>query len=296
MKRFNMKRMALVILLVASSATTMAQPALNTSIENKVGALLMRMTLEEKVGQMAQISVESTGSSKNGVFTFSDTMRDAVLNYGVGSILNSPGPLQSLNDWNRLITQIQDVSKQTRLKIPVIYGLDHIHGVSYISGGTLFPQPIGQAATWNRQLAYNAGVITAYESRAAGVPWTFSPALDLGTNPLWSRIWEGYGEDPYTIGELGSAFLKGAQNPIGSKEKIAVSLKHYLAYSDPKSGKDRTDAWIPEHYLRNGKFCFDQWHSGSHQQTYSYGYLKNRIGLYGFYSYRLARYRECVQA
>ena len=247
--RFNLQKMAVLFLLLASSGNAMAQPALNAAIENKVTALLKRMTLEEKVGQMAQISIESTGSSKSGVFTFSDTMRDAVINYKVGSILNSPGPLQSLKDWNRLITEIQDASKQTRLKIPVIYGLDHIHGVSYISGGTLFPQPIGQAATFNRKLAYDAGVITAYESRAASVPWTFSPALDLGTNPLWSRIWEGYGEDPYVIGELGSAFIKGAQNPLGSKEKITVSLKHYLAYSDPKSGKDRTDAWIPEHYL-----------------------------------------------
>lgn len=248
--RVNLQKMAVLFLLLVSSGNAMAQQALNAAIENKVTALLKRMTLEEKVGQMAQISIESTGSTKNGAFTFSDTMRDAVINYKVGSILNSPGPLQSLKDWNRLITEIQDASKETRLKIPVIYGLDHIHGVSYISGGTLFPQPIGQAATFNRKLAYDAGVITAYESRAASVPWTFSPALDLGTNPLWSRIWEGYGEDPYVIAELGSSFLKAAQNPLNSKEKIAVSLKHYLAYSDPKSGKDRTDAWIPEHYLR----------------------------------------------
>ena len=149
-----------------------------------------------------------------------------------------------------MITEIQDAAKQTRLKIPVLYGLDHIHGVTYIGGGTLFPQPIAQAATWNRDLDYNTGVITAYESRAAGVPWSFSPALDLGTNPVWSRIWEGYGEDPYLIAELSTRFIKGMQEPLGSKEKVSVSLKHYMAYSDPKSGKDRTDAWIPEHYLR----------------------------------------------
>jgi beta-glucosidase len=243
-------KISLLVSLVTISSVVHAQQKLNPAIENKVNTLLKQMTLEEKVGQMAQISVESVGSTKANVFSFTDKMKDAVVNYKLGSILNSPGPLQSVQDWNRLVAEIQEAAKQTRLKIPVIYGLDHIHGVSYVGGGTLFPQPIAQAATWNRQLAYDAGVITAYESRAAGVPWTFSPALDLGTNPLWSRIWEGYGEDPYLIAELGTRFLKGVQDPLGSKEKIAVSLKHYMAYSDPRSGKDRTDAWIPEHYLR----------------------------------------------
>ena len=112
------------------------------------------------------------------------------------------------------------------------------------------PTAKGRAATWNPELVRNAGIITAYEGRAAGVPWTFSPVLDLGTNPQWSRIWEGYGEDPYLGGQLGAAFIHGVQDPLGSKEKLIVSVKHYMAYSDPKSGKDRTDAWIPEHYLR----------------------------------------------
>src|SRR5206468_5446765 len=125
-----------------------------------------------------------------GRFTFSDKMRDAVVNYKIGSILNTPSPLQSAADWNRIVSELQTTAKETRLKIPIIYGLDHIHGTSYVGGGTLFPQPIGQAATWNRELAHNAGIITAYESRAANVPWSFSPALDLGTNPQWPRIWE----------------------------------------------------------------------------------------------------------
>jgi beta-glucosidase len=227
-----------------------AQQKINPAIETKVTSLLKQMTLEEKAGQMAQVSIESLGNAQGTQFSFSEKMRDAVVNYKIGSVLNTPGPLQSVQNWNGIITQIQNAAKETRLKIPVIYGLDHIHGVSYIGGGTLFPQPIAQAATWNRELAYNTGVITAYESRAAGVPWTFSPALDLGTNPVWPRLWENYGEDPYLASELGVQFVKGVQEPLGSKEKLAVSLKHYLAYSDPKSGKDRTDAWIPEHYLR----------------------------------------------
>ena len=139
--------------------------------------------------------------------------------------------------------------KKQKSKIPVLYGLDDIHGVNYMAGSTLFPQEIGQAATWNRQLVYNGAVITAYESRAAGVPWTFSPVLDLGTNPLWPRIWEGYGEDPYLISEMGVQFVKGVQDQPAN-QRLSVSLKHYMAYSDPKSGKDRSDAWIPEHYLR----------------------------------------------
>src|SRR4029079_14097539 len=236
--------------LIVNHVVAQTSSQLNPSIESRVDKLLKKMTLEEKVGQMAQVSIESLGGSNGQVFTFSDKMKDAVVNYKLGSILNSPGPLQSPQDWNRLITEIQDAAKQTRLKIPVLYGLDDIHGVNYASGTTLFPQEIGQAATWNRQLVHDGGVITAYEARAVGVPWTFSPTLDLGTNPQWPRIWEDYGEDPYLSADLGVQFVKGVQDPLGSKEKLAVSLKHFMDYSDPKSGQDRTDSWVPEHYLR----------------------------------------------
>jgi beta-glucosidase len=226
-----------------------AQQKLNPVIEKKVDALLKQMTLEEKVGQMAQVSIESLGTTKDRAFSFSDKMKDAVANYKIGSILNTPG-LQTAADWNRIVSEILQTALQTKLKIPVLYGLDDIHGVNFVAGATLFPQQIGQAASWNRQLVFNAGVITAYEGRAAGVPWTFSPVLDLGTNPVWPRIWEGYGEDPFLGSELGVQFVKAVQEPLGHKEKLIVSLKHYMAYSDPKSGKDRTDAWIPDHYLR----------------------------------------------
>ena len=246
------KPFACLLLLVFAVSFSIAQTAskLNPSIESKIDQLLKQMTLEEKVGQMAQVSIESLGGSNGQVFTFSDKMKDAVVNYKLGSILNSPGPLQTAQDWNRLISEIQDAAKQTRLKIPVLYGLDDIHGVTYAAGSTLFPQEIGQAATWNRQLVHDGAVITAYEARAVGAPWTFSPTLDLGTNPQWPRIWEDYGEDPYLSAELGVQFVKGVQDPLGSKEKLAVSLKHFMDYSDPKSGQDRTDSWVPEHYLR----------------------------------------------
>ncbi len=175
-----------------------AQQTVNPAIEQKVKALVARMTLEEKVGQMAQVSIE--GFAKKGstqAFEMDTAMlREAVVKYHIGSILNTPPTLYDTRDWNTTIAQIQALAKQDRLQIPVLYGLDDIHGVTYVKDATLFPQEIGQAATWNRKLVYDGAVITAYESRAAGVPWTFSPVLDLGTNPLWPRSWEGYGEDP----------------------------------------------------------------------------------------------------
>ncbi|HEX2607325.1 MAG TPA: glycoside hydrolase family 3 N-terminal domain-containing protein [Flavisolibacter sp.] len=245
LKTLAVTAFALLLMLSAPAQTT-----LTPAIEAKVNALLKQMTLEEKVGQMAQVSIESLGTSKGQAFSFSDKMKDAVVNYKIGSVLNTPGPLQTAQDWNRIIGELQAAAQTNRLKIPILYGLDDIHGVNYVAGTTLFPQQIAQAAARNRALVHQAGVITAYESRAAAVPWTFSPALDLGTNALWPRIWEDYGEDPYLGEQLGLQFIDGVQNPVGSKEKLAVSLKHYMAYSDPKSGKDRSDAWIPEHYLR----------------------------------------------
>ena len=239
----------IIFVLLLNTCVAIHLKAQNT-IATKVNAMVKQMTLEEKVGQMAQVSIESLGGLKNSTFVFNaDKFKDAVVNYKIGSILNTPG-LQTAAQWNTIIEQIQNATKETRMKIPVLYGLDDNHGVNFVAGATLFPQEIGQAATWNRNLIYNAGIITAYESRAASVPWTFSPVLDLGTNPEWPRIWEDYGEDPYLGGELGVQFIKGVQDPLGSKEKLAVSVKHYMDYSDPKSGHDRTDSWIPENYLR----------------------------------------------
>jgi beta-glucosidase len=228
-----------------------AAQANETGINAKVNALVKKMTLEEKVGQMAQVSLESLGKIEGDNFVFDEAkLKDVVQNFKIGSILNSPGIPLKAAQWNAVIEQIQKAAKQTKMKIPVLYGLDDNHGCNYVLDATLFPQQIGQSATWNRELLFNAGVITAYESRAASVPWTFSPVLDLGTNPQWPRIWEDYGEDPYLDATMGVEFIKGVQNPLVSKDKLAVSIKHYMDYSDPKSGHDRTDSWIPEHYLR----------------------------------------------
>jgi beta-glucosidase len=242
------------LVLICIQGITQSAVKNNPAIESKINQLLKQMTLEEKVGQMAQVAIDVVGKVDYSKQTFTvdqDKLNDVVVNYKTGSILNTPpGILLSAQQWNQVISDIQNAAQKTKLKIPVLYGLDDIHGVNYAAGTTLFPQQIGQAATWDRRLIYDAGVITAYEGRAVGVPWTFSPVLDLGTNPQWPRIWEGYGEDPYLAAELGVQFVKGVQDPLGSKEKLVVSMKHYMAYSDPKSGHDRTDAWIPENYLR----------------------------------------------
>jgi beta-glucosidase len=243
-----LKYVTFIFLFALSLSNVFAQ---QNKVEAKINALVKQMTLEEKVGQMAQVSVESLGKIEGDNFIFDEAkLKDAVQNYKIGSILNSPGEPLTAAKWNAVVEQIQNAAKQTKLKIPVLYGLDDNHGCNYVLDATLFPQQIGQSATWNRQLIFNAGVITAYESRAASVPWTFSPVLDLGTNPQWPRIWEDYGEDPYLDATLGVEFIKGVQNPLGSKDKLAVSIKHYMDYSDPKSGHDRTDSWIPEYYLR----------------------------------------------
>lgn len=240
----------LVILMLTHTELIQAQIT-NAAMEAKINAIVKKMTLRDKVGQMAQVSIESLGKMEGGNFIFDkNKLNDAVVNYKIGSILNSPGEPLKPGQWNSVVEQIQNEAKLTPMKIPVLYGLDDNHGSNYVLGATLFPQEIGQAATWNRELVHNGAVITAYESRAAGVPWTFSPVLDLGTNPQWPRIWEGFGEDPYLISQMGIQFVKGIQDPLGDKDKLAVSIKHYMAYSDPKSGHDRSDAWIPEHYLR----------------------------------------------
>jgi len=160
-----------------------------------------------------------------------------------------------LEDWQALINQIQDIAtKESRLGIPVIYGIDAIHGANYVREATLFPQSIAMAATRNPELVKKSAEITAYEMRAAGIPWNFNPVVGVGRNQLWSRLWETFGEDTYLVSVLGEAYIKGIEgddNNIGSADKAAACMKHYLGYSFPLSGKDRSPAWIPERMLRD---------------------------------------------
>src|SRR5215472_7511907 len=214
--------------------------------------LLGQMTLEEKVGQMTQLEIGMVTSGRDQDIRIDPAKLDkAVVKYGTGSILNVNSQALSVDKWNEIIRQIQEASQKTRLKIPVIYGIDTIHGANYIQGATLFPQEIGMAATWNPALMQRASEVAAAETRAAGIPWTFSPVLDLGRQPLWPRFYETFGEDPYLASVMGVAFVRGIEgNDISAPVHVATSLKHYMGYSFPLTGRDRTPAWVPENYLR----------------------------------------------
>ena len=218
----------------------------------KVEALLKKMTLEEKVGQMTELEIGqvTTGSDQN-IAIDPAKLEKAVVQYKIGSIINVNGQALSVEKWREIIGSIQSAAQRSRLKVPVIYGIDSIHGANYVRGATLFPQEIGMAASWNPALMRRAEEITATETRAAGIPWSFSPVLDIGRQPLWPRFWETFGEDPYLAKVMGAAFVRGLEGTDLTNEKnVASSLKHYMGYSFPLSGRDRTSAWIPENYLR----------------------------------------------
>src|SRR5690349_5230883 len=215
--------------------------------------LIKRMTLEEKVGQMTQLAIGAIAAGNDQQVKIDPAKLDkAIVKYGVGSILNVSDQALTVDKWHEIIGQIQDAAtKKTRLGIPMIYGIDSIHGANYVQGATLFPQEIGMAATWNPELMKRAAEIAAIETRAAGIPWSFSPVLDLGRTPLWPRFWETFGEDPYLAKVMGVAFTRGLEgSDVSSQTQVAASLKHYMGYSFPLTGRDRTPAWIPENYLR----------------------------------------------
>jgi beta-glucosidase len=233
----------------------------DAEIRQKVDVLLKTMTLEEKVGQMAQITLDvitkgkDRYSSAEPVELDMDRVRDALLKYHVGSVLNTANNrAQTIEVWAKIINGIQQVAtKETRTKIPVIYGIDAIHGATYTVGATIFPHELALAATWNPVLGYTLGEITAYETRACNIPWNFSPVLDLGGDPRYSRMGEGMGEDPYLIACFGQQITKGYEgdrNNIADPYKVASCIKHFLGYAVPISGKDRTPAYIPEYVLR----------------------------------------------
>jgi beta-glucosidase len=246
----SISRRTFVALAPAGAAALGAQSR-NEPVESRVDALLKQMTAEEKVGQMTQVTIDVV--SRNGEPHQLDPskLQTAVDRYKVGSILNVMGHAYTVDHWHEIINQIQDAAAKTRLKIPVLYGLDSIHGANYVMGSTLFPQAFALAATWNPALAERAGEISAFQTRAAGIPWNFYPVLDIGRQPLWPRFWETYGEDVLLAREMGKAYIRGLQgSDVGAKEKVAACLKHYAGYSLPFNGKDRTQAHISERMMR----------------------------------------------
>lgn len=247
--------------IAASCNRNIGDKSSENEIDRKVGALVSQMTLEEKAGQMTQVTIdvltegESPYVSNEPLKLDTSTLNLAFGKYQVGSVLNTANNrARDKHEWNRLISQIQESClRHSRLKIPVLYGLDMIHGASYVDGATLFPQQIGMSATWNPELIRQAGEITAYETRAIGCPWTFSPVLDLGLDPRWPRQWETFGEDPLLAATMGQALIQGLQgmdNNLSQPDRIAACMKHYLGYSQTASGKDRTPALIPMNVLR----------------------------------------------
>jgi len=222
-------------------------------------SIIQKMTIEEKVGQMTQIDLGVIAEGdicklKNPQAINLEKLYTAIKKYHIGSILNvgcGSGTI-SLDNWHSILNTIHsENSKNSKLKIPILYGIDAIHGANYTMGATLFPQEIGQAATWNPELVKTIYKTTAYETRATGIPWNFSPVLDLGRQPLWSRFFETFGEDIFLAKTMAKVAIAGEEgSSVNSPYNVASCMKHFLGYSMPLSGKDRTPAWISERELR----------------------------------------------
>lgn len=232
----------------------------DAKVEAKVDQTLKKLTLEEKVGQMMEIVIDLLGGNdKNGVFYIDEQKADSIFShYKVGSILNAPNTCApTAKQWEKYMAQIQKLSMK-RMGVPCIFGLDQNHGSTYIQGGTLFPQNINVAATFNREIARRSAEATAYETRAASVPWTYSPTVDLGRDARWPRIWENFGEDCYLSSEMGKAMVYGFQGEDPNhidQYHIAASMKHFMGYGVPWTGKDRTPAYISPADLREKHFA-----------------------------------------
>ena len=255
-----------IILMTASIAmTACSKQAVPTAIpedakiEQQVEELLSKMDLDAKIGQMTELAIDVLGETINGEFQLDEAkLHKAIAEYKVGSFLNAPGPVaQSPEKWNEIIGRIQELS-MAEIGIPCIYGLDQNHGTTYTLGGTLFPQNINMGAAFNPDLTYEAARVTAYETRASNCPWTYSPTVDMARDPRWPRVWENYGEDCLVNAIMGSTAVRGFQgddpNHIPA-DRIATSVKHYMGYSMPRTGKDRTPAYIYVSELREKCFA-----------------------------------------
>ena len=229
----------------------------SNDMKDRVEALLSKMTIEEKVGQMTNIGL--TAITKGPFWNDIDSLeidpekiKKMLLEYHIGSIQNKGIYPPSVEEWNRMIAEIQDVAmNKSRMGIPVLMGIDAVHGANYNAGSTLFPHQIACAATWNPKHAEIMGEVTSYEMRASSTPWNYAPVLDVSWQPLWGRIFESFGEDTYLTSEMGEAFIRGSQgDDISDPEKTAVCLKHFIGYGNPYNGKDRSPSIIPFRELK----------------------------------------------
>lgn len=249
----------------------------DAGVEAQVESLLARMTLEDKVGQMCELAIDkvaqksgdnnvvsnkSTKSLAGGMLS-AEAVGETFGTYRVGSILNVPeGLAQRPEVWADVIRTLNSASAM-QCGVPELYGVDQIHGASYTWGATLFPQEVGQGASFNRNIPRRIGQITAYESRACLIPWVYSPVMDVARSPLWPRVWESFGEDVLLNAEMAVQLTRGLQgddpNHIGMNN-VAACLKHYLAYGAAVSGKDRTPSSVTyremmEKYFQPFKAC-----------------------------------------
>lgn len=244
------------LMLLLLNANISAQIYTTTKVDSKVKELVSKMTLEEKIGQMTQVelvAVSKVPGTKDQMHQLDFAkLEEAIKKYHIGSIFNIYQIANTAEYWNEIINKIQDIAvKETRLGIPVLYGIDAIHGATYTKGSTLLPQAINIAATWNTEIAKRSGEITSLETKASGIAWNFYPVMDIGRQPLWSRFWETYGEDVHLASQMGSAYIRGAQgDDMSAPNKLATCLKHYVGYSFPINGLDRTPAWISERMMR----------------------------------------------
>ncbi len=258
-----MKKILLSISMLALAYTASANvPVIKSDpkIEAQVEQTLKKLTLEEKIGQMMELVTDLFGANdKNGVFYIDEHKTDSILSrYKIGSILNAPNTCApTAKQWEKYIAQIQKISMK-RIGIPCVFGLDQNHGSTYTQGGTLFPQNINVAASFNREIARRSAEATAYETRAVSIPWTYSPTVDLGRDARWPRIWENFGEDCYLSSEMGKAMVYGFQGEDPNnidQYHIATSMKHFMGYGVPWTGKDRTPAYISPADLREKHFA-----------------------------------------
>lgn len=258
-----MKKTLISISMLALACTANANiPVIKSDakVEAKVDQTLKKLTLEEKVGQMMEVVIDLFGANdKNGVFYIDEQKADSIFShYKIGSILNAPNTCApTAQQWEKYLAQIQKLSMK-RMGVPCIFGLDQNHGSTYTQGGTLFPQNINVAATFNREIARRSAEATAYETRAVSVPWTYSPTVDLGRDARWPRIWENFGEDCYLSSEMGKAMVYGFQGEDPNhidQYHIAASMKHFMGYGVPWTGKDRTPAYISPADLREKHFA-----------------------------------------
>jgi len=237
---------------VSDTKTQVKSSTTSSWVEEKLSTL----TLEDKVGEMTQLSVDvlAEGQPYNLVepFTFNEEkLKKVLVDLRVGSILNCGGHAYTRDEWKHIITTVQKYADMKESKIPVLYGIDAIHGTNYTIGSTLFPQALATASTWDPEFSRQCAAVTGYETKASGIPWSFSPVLDVGRDARWPRLWETYGEDVLLVNEMGVAYVEGIQgDDISASDKVACTMKHFLGYSIPSRGKDRMPAYVHDRQLK----------------------------------------------